>query len=176
VEEFFCVATNYSQAREELLTRGDLGAAVLASVAIPGALPPLVRGGDLLCDGGTFNNFPVDVMRARRGVGRVIGVDLSARKPRRIEFDEVPGPLALLRDRLRGRSKRRYKLPSLASYMLNITSLYSQSREGAAQRMTDVYIKPPLERVGLMQWDRMDSIVQQGYEHAKAVLAQPTPT
>jgi NTE family protein len=169
-KNFFCVATNYSQAREELLTRGDLRAAVLASVAIPGALPPLVRGGDLLCDGGTFNNFPVDVMRARRGVGRVIGVDLSARKPRRIEFDEVPGPLALLRDRLRARTKRRYKLPSLAGYLLNITILYSQSRERAARRMTDVYIKPPLERVGLMQWDRMDSIVQQGYEHARAVL------
>jgi NTE family protein len=175
-KNFFCVATNYSQAREEVLVRGDLRAAVLASVAIPGALPPLVRDGDLLCDGGTFNNFPVDAMRARRGVGRVIGVDLSARKPRRIEFDEVPGPLALLRDRLRPRTKRRFRLPTLAAYLLNITILYSQSRERAAQRMTDVYIKPPLERVGLMQWDRMDSIVQQGYEHAKAVLAQAAPT
>jgi NTE family protein len=39
-----------------------------------------------------------------------------------------------------------------------------------------VYIKPPLERVGLMQWDRMESIVQQGYEHAKEVLARQGAT
>jgi NTE family protein len=170
-KNFFCIATNYSQAREEVLTRGDLLHAVLASSAIPGALPPLVRDGDLLCDGGTFNNFPVDVMRARRGIGRVIGVDLSARKPRKLEFDEVPGPWALLRDRLRPRQARRYRLPTLASYLLNVTILYSQSREAAARRLSDLYIKPPLERVGLLQWNRLDAIVRQGYEHAKEVLA-----
>lgn len=80
-KNYFCIATNYSQAREEVLQHGDLQAAVLASGAIPGALPPLVRNGDLLCDGATFNNFPVDVMRARRGVGCVIA-STSARASR----------------------------------------------------------------------------------------------
>jgi NTE family protein len=168
----FFVATNYSQAREELLTRGDLQMAVLASMSIPGALPPVVRDGDLLCDGGTFNNFPVDVMRARRGIGCVIGVDLSARKPRRIELTETPGPWALLRDKLRPRRSRRYHLPSLSSILLNATILYSESRLAAAERLIDIHIKPPLERVGLLQWSRFDAIVQQGYEHAKAVLAK----
>jgi NTE family protein len=73
-------------------------------MAIPGALPPVLHDGDLLCDGGTFNNFPVDVMRGLRGVGQVIGVDLSFRKPRKIDLDEVPGTWALLRDRLRPRA------------------------------------------------------------------------
>ena len=59
----FLIASNYSQARENVLRSGDLGRAMRASIAIPGALPPVVRDGDLLCDGGTFNNFPVDVMR-----------------------------------------------------------------------------------------------------------------
>jgi NTE family protein len=134
----------------------------------------VVRDGDLLCDGGTFNNFPVDVMRARRGIGCVIGVDLSARKARRIELAETPGPWALLRDRLRPRRSRRYHLPSLSAILLNATILYSESRLGAAERMIDIHIKPPLERVGLLQWSRFDAIVQQGYEHAKAVLAQRT--
>ena len=87
---YFCVATNYSQAREQPILSGDLARALLASIAIPGALPPVVHDGDLLCDGGTFNNFPVDLMRDMRGVGTVIGVDLGARNPRRIEFDDVP--------------------------------------------------------------------------------------
>jgi len=172
-KNYFCIATNYSQAREELLVRGDLQAAVLASGAIPGALPPVVRDGDLLCDGATFNNFPVDVMRTRRGVGTVVGVDLSARKARRMEIDAVPGTWVLLRDRLRPRKARRYHLPSLSSILLNATILYSESRLRASSRLIDVHFKPPLERVGLLQWSRIDDITRQGYEHALEVLARP---
>jgi len=170
-KSYYCVATNYSQAREEVLRHGPALNAVLASTAIPGALPPVVRDGDLLCDGGSFNNFPVDVMRVQRGIGRVIGVDLSAHKPRRLEFAEVPGPWALLRDRLRPRAARRFRLPTLAAYLLNVTILYSQSRQRVAERQLDVHIKPALERVGLLQWNRIDSIVQQGYEQALQALA-----
>lgn len=167
---YFCVATNYSQAREQLVNSGDLARALLASVAIPGALPPVVHDGDLLCDGGTFNNFPVDVMREMRGVGTVIGVDLGARSPRRLDFDEVPGTWALLRDRLRPRSKRRYRLPSLTAYLLNVTILYSTSRQQQLRQLTDLYFSPPLHRVGLLQWSRFDQIVTQGHDHALEVM------
>lgn len=167
---FFCVATNYSKACEQVVHRGTLCNAILASLAIPGALPPVIHDGDLLCDGGTFNNFPVDVMRGMRGVGRVIGVDLSFRKPRKIENPEVPGSWALLRDRLRPKHKRRYRLPSLASYLMNVTVLYSSSRQRQAQRLTTDYMNPPLDRVGMLQWDRFEQIVEQGYAHACEVL------
>ena len=167
---FFCIASNYSQGREQRLASGDLGRALLASMAIPGALPPVIRDGEILCDGGTFNNFPVDVMRQMRGVGRVIGVDLGVRNPRRLEFDEVPGSWTLLLDRLRPRRRRRYRLPSLVSYLLNITILYSISRQDEARRQTDLYFNPPLFKVGLLQWERFDAIVRQGEEHAAEVL------
>ena len=169
---YFCVATNYTQACEQRVASGELVRALLASIAIPGALPPVVREGDLLCDGGTFNNFPVDLMRNLRGVGKVLGVDLGARHARRLDFDEVPGSWALLRDRFRPRHRRRYRLPSLMSYLLNITILYSMSRQDEAKRQTDVYFCPPLNRVGLLQWSRFDQILQQGHEHAVEVLAK----
>ncbi len=182
----YCVASNYSQAREQVLSRGDAVKAMLASAAIPGALPPVLMDGELLCDGGTFNNFPVDVMRARRGVGKVIGVDLAFRKPRRIEHDEIPGPWALLRDRLRPYKSRRYRLPSLVAYLMNVTILYSSSRQLQSRRLVDLHFNPPLERVGMLQWNRFDSIVAQGREHALQVLQalppealqpyRPTPT
>jgi NTE family protein len=169
---YFCIATNYSQAREELITHGPLAMALMASTAIPGALPPVVSGGDLVCDGGTFNNFPVDRMRAMRGVGTVIGVDLGGRNPRKLDFDTVPGSGALLLDRLRGRARRRYRLPSLASYLMNITILYSTSRQAEARAQTDVYFNPPLYKIGLLQWSRFDEIVRQGEQHANEVLDQ----
>jgi NTE family protein len=167
---YFCVASNYSHAREQRIDSGDLEHALLASIAIPGALPPVIRDGDLLCDGGTFNNFPVDAMRELRGIGKVIGVDLGVRNARRLEFDEVPGSWTLLLDRLRPHSKRRYHLPSLTAYLLNITILYSTSRQREVQRLTDLYLNPPLYKVGLLQWSRFDEIVRQGYEYTVGVL------
>ncbi|MCU0951301.1 MAG: patatin-like phospholipase domain-containing protein [Burkholderiaceae bacterium] len=174
-KNYFCIATNYSQAREQLLDRGPLARALLASIAIPGALPPVVHDGDLLCDGGTFNNFPVDRMRALRGVGRVIGVDLGVRTARRIEFDEVPGSWALLRDRLRPRGARRYRLPSLTSYLMNITILYSVSQQSQARALADLYFNPPLYKVGLLQWSRFDDILRQGERHALEVIGALEP-
>ena len=75
----------------------------------------------------------------------------------------MPGTWALLRDRLRPRAQRRYRLPSLAAYLMNVTILYSMSRQRAARRLTDLYFNPPLDRVGMLQWRRFDQIVQQGH-------------
>jgi len=85
----------------------------------------------------------------------------------------VPSPWALLRDRLRPRGRRRYRLPALSAYLLNVTILYSSSRRRAAQAACDVYFNPPLERVGLLAWQRFDAIVEQGRAHAEEVLARP---
>ncbi|MGA0612029.1 patatin-like phospholipase family protein [Caldimonas sp. KR1-144] len=174
-KNYYCVASNYSQASEHRIRRGNLAKAVRASLSIPGALPPVIHDGDLLCDGGTFNNFPVDAMLDEPGVGSVIGVDLEFRKPRRIEHAEPPGVWTLLRDRLRPRPKRRYKFPSLMAYLMNVTILYSSSRQRAARKLTDLYFNPPLERVGMLQWDRFDTIVAQGHAHAVQVLDALAP-
>jgi len=172
---FFCIASNYSRGQELRLQQGDLSQALRASLAIPGALPPVIRDGELLCDGGTFNNFPVNVMREQRGVRRVIGVDLSPRSARRLTFDEIPGPWALLLDRLRPRARRRYRLPSLVSYLLNVSILYSASRQAESRRLCDIYLNPPLLKVGLLQWNQFDAIVRQGEQHAREVLEREVP-
>jgi len=92
------------------------------------------------------------------------------RSAHRLEIDDVPGSWALLFDRLRPRGKRRFRLPSLTAYLLNITILYSTSRQREAQRLTDLYFCPPLYRVGLLQWSRFDEIVRQGYDYAAQLL------
>jgi NTE family protein len=166
------MASNYSQAREQLLSRGRIVKMLLASTAIPGALPPVLHQGELLCDGGSFNNFPVDVMRAQRGVGTVIGIDLDFRQPLQVELDEVPGGWALLRDQFRPARQRRYRLPGLPTYLMTVMMLSAIARGRRARAGVDLLFNPPLEGVGLLQWKRFDRIVQQGYEHACAVLAQ----
>ena len=167
---YFCIASNYSRGCETAWHKGDLARSLRSSIAIPGALPPVVIDGELYSDGGTFNNFPADVMRAQRGVGRVVGVDLSARRLQKLNFDEMPSAWQVLRDRWRARGKRRYRVPSLLAYLLNVSILYSVSRQEESRRRTDLYFNPPLAQVGFLQWHRAASIIQRGDAHAAEVM------
>jgi NTE family protein len=166
----FLVATNYSRASEDIARRGPLQRAILASIAIPGALPPILRDGDLLCDGGTLNNFPVDIMRGLRGVRRVIGVDLGGTEATRVDLPSVPGHWQLLLDRLRPASRRRYALPTFMGYLINALLLHSMSRQRLAAKDVDLYFKPELGKVGLLEWKKAAEIEARGYEHGCAVL------
>ena len=60
---FFCVSTNLTQALEVVHRHGPLAKAVRASISLPGILPPVASGGDLLVDGGLTNNLPIDLTR-----------------------------------------------------------------------------------------------------------------
>ncbi|GAB3959406.1 patatin-like phospholipase family protein [Spirosoma harenae] len=168
---FFALSSNYTQAREEVHTRGAMVKYLLATSAIPGVFPPVIDGNDLLVDGGSFNNFPSDVM-SRFGVGKIIGVDLSIDKPRKMTMEQMPSPSALLRDRFRSKRQRKFRLPSLMSIILNATLLYSSARRNENIQYTDLYFNPDVSRYGIMNWSSYDSIVQKGYEHALTVLNQ----
>jgi NTE family protein len=61
-------------------------------------------------------------------------------------------------------------LPSLMSYLMNVTVLYSKSREQQSRQLIDLYFNPPLDRVGMLQWARFDNIVEQGLAHGREVL------
>ncbi len=172
-KNFFCVATNYSRTSELVISRGKLAKSVRASVSIPGALPPVIHNGDLLVDGGTFNNFPTDVM-ARMGVGKMIGVDLMQEQLREVKLEEVPGTWALLRNSLRKAEDRKFWLPSLTSTLLNVTLLYSASRQKAAREMIDLCFHPDLRDVGMLKWGEFDRAVDIGYRHAIQVLSGMT--
>jgi NTE family protein len=168
----FCVVTNYSQAREEVWRTGSVERAIVASTAIPGALPPLVEGGDLFVDGAIFNNFPVDVMRRTRGVGVVLGVDLVTPRNRPLALDRLPSNLQLFLDWLRPRRMRRYRLPSLVAILMKVNVMYSMSRQAEAHATVDLIFKPPTLRVGMLQWRKFDTVVAEGLSHAREVLAR----
>ncbi|MCY1137152.1 patatin-like phospholipase family protein [Actinoplanes sp. Pm04-4] len=56
---FIAVATDLTTGDPVLLDHGDLESALLASAAIPGVLPPVVRDGRTLIDGGVVAYVPV---------------------------------------------------------------------------------------------------------------------
>ncbi|GAB4033393.1 patatin-like phospholipase family protein [Spirosoma gilvum] len=165
----FTISSNYSLAREEIHTRGPLVKYLKATTAIPGVFPPIIDGDNLLVDGGMFNNFPVDVM-SRMPIGKVIGVDLSIDKPRKMTIDAIPSSTELLRDRLRPKKQRKYRLPSLLSIMFNATLLSSLARRNETKQHLDLYFNPDVTQFGLLQWTSFDNVVEMGYEHAINLL------
>lgn len=82
---FKCVATDLVSGKEVDISSGSLPLAMRSSMSIPGVFSPVNTGGMLLIDGGTLNNFPVDVVR-RMGADVVIGVDLSTGWKNKDEF------------------------------------------------------------------------------------------
>jgi NTE family protein len=167
------IASDFSAGTEAVLDRGNLARNVIASYAIPGALPPVFIGGHMLFDGGTLNNFPVDVM-ARIGAGQIIGVDLSSDRSRKFEIDRVLGTIAHLRDMLRPRKKRRYRLPSVPETLTTSSFISSLSKQKTMRRFADLLFQPHIERVGLLEWKRYHDIVAAGYDHARQLLATET--
>jgi NTE family protein len=168
---FFVMAANFSYGREDVLDSGPLVRNVTASFSIPGALPPVLIEGSLMFDGGTFNNLPVDVM-ARMGVGKIIGVDVTSDRARPLDLPRLPGPLALLADRLRPRGKQRYRrLPTLPETMLLSTFISSMSRQREQRRYADILFRPETPRMGLLDWHRFEELVVAGREHGRELLS-----
>jgi predicted acylesterase/phospholipase RssA len=66
---------------------GPASTFIRASVAIPGVLPPVPYGEDLLVDGGVLNNLPVEMMRSDGGIGTVIAVDVAPPRGPRARSD-----------------------------------------------------------------------------------------
>jgi len=73
---FAVVATDLANGQEVILRRGKLVDAVLASVSVPGLLPPVKFGKKYLVDGGPANITPVSVVR-EMGAKLIIASDLS---------------------------------------------------------------------------------------------------
>lgn len=59
---FRCVASDIEKKESVIFRKGDLAEAVRASVAYPFYIPPILVDGQLLFDGGLYNNFPSNIM------------------------------------------------------------------------------------------------------------------
>lgn len=75
---FGAVATDLRTRKTVTLDKGLLSAALRATIAVPGLLPPVRVGGRLLADGGMIDNVPHAAAR-ELGADRVIVVHLHAR-------------------------------------------------------------------------------------------------
>lgn len=73
---FRCVASDVKDKHKVVLSHGQLGDAIRASMSFPVVFQPIEIDGTLLYDGGIYDNFPVDVMRSEFAPAIMIGVDV----------------------------------------------------------------------------------------------------
>jgi NTE family protein len=165
----YIVASNYTKSDETVFFRGNLAKALLASSAIPGVFPPVIIDGELFVDGGTFNNFPADIMR-NLDMNKVIGIDFMMEKNHKMTIDEMPSNNQLLRHKLLGSKDKRYRLPGIGSIIINSTLMYSNARRHESIDYLDLHFNPDVAKFGLTAWTDFHKIVAKGYQHAKKVL------
>jgi NTE family protein len=159
---FFCVSSNLTTGQSMVHRRGLLWLWLRASVAIPGVLPPVVYKGEVLVDGGTMNNLPVDAMR-ELGRGPVIGVDVGADRAFTTDSEEVDMPLPWqLMSWLRVRRNR----PNIFQILWRAGMVNSSAVTAAHREKSDLLLQPPLAQVDMLNWSAFERAIAAGYEYA----------
>ena len=160
---FFATSTNLMTGTQRIHRTGRLRDALRATISLPGILPPVVDGNDLLVDGAVLNNFPVDVMRDMHR-GFVIGSDVT-RQPEGLKIEEFEKPAGFFSWVLRhGFSNP----PPIAGILMRAATIRADTQFG--RDITDVLILPELAETELRDWENYEATVESGYQAALLAL------
>lgn len=164
VVPYYCVSTNLTRSQLEIHRRGNAFRAIRASVAIPGILPPVPMGDDLLVDGGVLDNMPFVPMRADPRIGTVIAVDVAPeRGPRsKGDFGTSVSGLRALGGQLR---RRPTPYPSISAVLLRsmLVGAVHNQRNALRDGAVDLHLHLDLPGVGLLDFERVAEVEALGY-------------
>ena len=161
---FFCVSANLTTGGSQLHRHGVAREAVRASLSLPGVLPPVVDGANVLVDGAVMNNYPADIMRAIQS-GPIVGVDVS--RGRSINADDLMNPTTLWRWLVTGAWRRG---PPIVSLLMRAATVSTGRDLAAARAATDVLILPMVDEIEIRDWGSFDAAVAAGEIAARATL------
>ncbi|MGC7890455.1 patatin-like phospholipase family protein [Vibrio anguillarum] len=140
------VATDIIALEEVVLDRGYLVDAMMASMSVPGALPPYEVNGRWLVDGGVTNNMPVDVARAL-GADIVIAIDIST------DYKNQEAFTTFL---------------TVADQLSNYLVQRSTQKQARLLNEQDVFLRPDVGSMETTEFDKMPTAYEKGYEIAMA--------
>lgn len=140
------VATDIIKLEPVVIDHGYIVDAMMASMSVPGALPPYRIGERLLVDGGVTNNMPVDVAR-ELGADVVIAVDISTDYKEEEDFTD---------------------LFTVADQLSNYLVRSSTNRQADTLSEQDLLLRPEVGDMETTQFDRMPEAYQEGIRIAMA--------
>jgi NTE family protein len=161
---FFCVATDLAGGTQHIFRTGLIRQALRASIALPGILPPVVAGGQVLVDGAVLNNLPTDIMGLMHR-GLTIGVDVAQQEViHAADFENPPNFLGwVLRHGLKSP-------PPIVSLLIRTATIGIDPAAG--RKGCDILIVPKLANVEIRDWKAYDAAVHAGYEATVRMLAE----
>ncbi|GIU65989.1 patatin-like phospholipase family protein [Candidatus Phycosocius spiralis] len=162
---FFCVSTNLTLGCSKLHRSGRLRDALRASIALPGILPPVVSGDDILVDGAVLDNFPINAM-ADLHRGPNIGVDVT--RQRALRADEFRKPEGFLRWVSRHGI---HSAPPIAELLMRSATASVDAMR--SHDKTDLLILPDMQGIQLRDWKAYDAAVESGYKEAMRAIQNP---
>lgn len=162
---FFAVSSNLTSGAPRVHDRGPLGRALRASIALPGVLPPVVEGGQVLVDGAVMKNFPAETMREVND-GPVVGVDVSrARGVDAAVIEQAAGWRSWIT------SGGWRNGPPIVSILMRSATVTTAADLEASRAATDLLVLPEPDRVEIRDWKAWAPAVAAGETAAEAALA-----
>jgi predicted acylesterase/phospholipase RssA len=61
-------------------------------------------------------------------------------------------------------------IPSLGATIMRSSLLSSAQNLDAAKAMADIYVYPPVEKYGTLEFEALDDIIRIGYEYAQKMI------
>jgi NTE family protein len=170
----YCVASNISRANMHVFQKGLLRQALRASIALPGVFAPVLWEGDFLIDGGIFDNLPVETMVNDYKPHKIIAVEVGFVEKPKFNHDLLPSNFALWRDSFRKEEKRKYRVPTVLSSIVESMMLCSDYKTSQFREKVDLMFRPDLTQFGAGDLKKYKELVQAGYEHAVKALESQT--
>lgn len=168
--EYYCNTTNISKSRAEFHTSGYAWRYVRASMSLAGLLPPLCDEGSMLLDGGYIDNLTVSRMKSM-GIDTIFAVDVGALD------DDTPQTFG---DTLSGfwaffnrwnPFSSQPNPPTLAEIQARLAYVSSVDALERAKTMPGcLYMRPPIDDYGTLDFGKFDEIYQVGYQYGKEFL------
>ena len=170
--EFYCNTTNISKSRAEFHNSGYVWRYVRASMSLAGLIPPLCDEGSMLLDGGYVDNLTVAHMKSL-GADVIFAVDVGSLDDNLPQTfgDSLSGAWALLN---RWNPFSSYpNPPTLSEIQARLAYVSSvDALERAKTTPGCLYMRPPIDPYGTLDFAKFDEIYQVGYQYGQEYLAK----
>ncbi|KAL2868971.1 lysophospholipase [Aspergillus lucknowensis] len=168
--EFYCNTTNISRSRAEYHSSGYVWRYVRASMSLAGLLPPICDEGSMLLDGGYIDNLTVAHMKTL-GADVIFAIDVGSLDDNTPQgygdslsgfwsvvnrwnpFSSCPNPPTLS------------EIQARLAYVSSIDNL-----ERAKNTPGCLYMRPPIDAYGTLEFGKFDELYQLGYTYGKEYL------
>ncbi|RMZ84128.1 hypothetical protein DV738_g687, partial [Chaetothyriales sp. CBS 135597] len=170
--QFYCNTTNISKSRPEIHTSGYAWRYVRASMSLAGLIPPMCDNGNMLLDGGYIDNLTTAHMK-NLGADLVFAVDVGSEDDNTPQsFGDSLSGIWTLFNRWNPFSTTPNP-PTLSDIQARLAYVSSvDALERAKTTPGVLYMRPPIEAYGTLEFGRFDEIYAVGYSYGKEYLAR----